>query len=125
MSERSRPILIVDRSLLAASVYRLLLEPLGRPLVILQRYAEFLLFLQRRRLPALLILNTNAVGKHGSEMGALLRSVEKVPKLILAPSEGAMDIGWVKNISAHRLTELPFQPAALLADARSLLSEGA
>jgi len=95
---------IVDRSLLAANLYKLLLAPLGAVIAVRRRFEEARPDIARRGAVQLLIINCNAVGKKYSEVAAELEreaSLADVPKVFFCEE------GEAESIMRKRLAQIP------------------
>jgi len=108
-------IFILDRSVLAGNLYRLLLAPLGYTLVVRRRFEDFRALFTRREKVDLAILNSNAFGKKSDEIIGAVESdaaMGRCRKLFLlkeGESEGPLK-GRVQKLKGARVIDRPFHP---------------
>lgn len=123
----SRTVIAVDKSMLAANMYRLLFEPIGVSVINAQSLNDLKEALARSRSVDLVVINSNVLA------GVLERAVEMmkgderlagVPKIFLC-RDVELDRGWDGELSVLPKTEAvarPFHPDQFVTHVKKLLA---
>lgn len=119
-------ILILDRSVLAGNLYRLLFSSLGAALVVRRKFEDFQALFSRRERVDLAILNSNAFGKKSDEILDAIESnaaMGKVRKIfILKEGETEDSIRHrVAGLERAEVVSRPFHPDEFLAQAHRVM----
>jgi hypothetical protein len=119
-------VVIIDRSILAVNMYRLLLRPLGAFFLMAKRYEEARPWFFRKDKIDLAVFNSNTFGKKFDEYVARFESDEPlagVPKIFLCRDT---EKGWQKRLSRlsnSRVMERPFHPDDFLKAVKGVIKK--
>lgn len=119
-------VVIVDRSVLAVNMYRLLLRPLGASFLIAKRYEEARPWFFRKDKIDLAIFNSNTFGKKFDEYLKRFESDEPlagIPKIFLCRD---IEKTWAKRLgrlSNARVVEKPFHPDDFLKTVKGVVKK--
>jgi DNA-binding response OmpR family regulator len=119
-------ILIVDRSVLAGNLYRLLFSKLGATLLIRRKFDDARPAFLRREKIDLAIFNSNAFGKKFDEIFETLKSDGALgrAKKIFVLKEGDSEDGWrekLQGIEGALIVSRPFHPDEFAAAVEGML----
>lgn len=119
-------ILIIDKSALAANLYRLLLSPLGAGLVLRRRFEDSRHDIMRKGAFQLIIVNSNTIGKKFQEVCSQLEEAPgaDVPKLFICRGDDS-EAELKNRISAlvrATLIYKPFHPDEFASTVKRLLA---
>jgi hypothetical protein len=118
--------IVVDRSLLAVNMYRLLLSPVVTTFLVAKRYEEARPWFFRRDKIDLAIFNSNTFGKKFDEYLDRFSKDEplaRIPKIFLCREK---EDEWVKKLKALPRTQVvmrPFYPDDFLALVKRMTSK--
>lgn len=125
-----RRILVLDRSVLAGNLYRLLFSSMGVSIIVRRRFEDVSPILSRRERVDLALFNSNIMGKKFDE---ILEAFSQDPllcrlKKVFLLKEGAAERTWWQKLEALPgawVFERPFHPDAFSAEVRRVLEGGA
>lgn len=122
----ARTVITVDRSLLAANMYRLIFAPLGFGVSTLQSLDELVRTARRLKEVSLIVISTNAVG---DRLDLLMRTIEEDPRLTRAPKlflvgerarSRGLDAGYAAIPGGETIAR-PFHPDEFVAQVKRVL----
>lgn len=106
-------IVIVDRSILAVNMYRLLLRPMGASFLVAKRYEEARPWFFRKDRIDLAIFNSNTFGKKFDEYFKRFESdgpVAGIPKIFLCRDSEKTWSKQLGRLTNAKVMEKPFHP---------------
>ena len=115
---------VIDRSLLAVNMYRLLLKPLVTTFLVAKRYEEARPWFFRREKIAMAIVNSNTFGKKFEEYYRRFlqdEPLKEIPKIFLCRDK---ENDWQKKLMGlpnATIVMRPFHPDELLEIARRVM----
>lgn len=124
-----RRILVLDRSVLAGNLYRLLFASMGVSVIVKRRFEDLCPIFSRRERVDLAIFNSNALGKKVDEICEVLTSEASLRRLekIFLLKEGKDEGMWREKLNAlpaARVFEKPFHPDEFSAEVRRIMEGG-
>jgi len=123
-----RRIAILDKSVLAGNLYKLLFAPLGAALVTRRRPEELGGVLSGRQRIDLAIINSNAFGRKFEEVESMLAKGGRAPAatiFILQEGEVTGELGRrAGRVPGARVIERPFHPDEFLSLVREMMGGG-